>query len=296
MDIELVKKKAFSVIGKEGSTREGPGFVKRLREEAEASFREIIPVAKKKRNGNYAGFWGAMSDFSRSLKPWEKRFSEGLYLYGAEADIASKPPHGWTKWIIPSREYLRVEVTFDNYHEVFNSMVYFQIQFDGYDFVGAACDFDDPETKKSYIYFPVRKHRMVAKKKDETSLIAPCGLHCGYCFFHQCGGCLSDKNFCSYGYCEPDRVCPNIRCLRSADLKGCYQCPKLEECHLGFFSTSGETAYASSLFIKKRGKEGFEKAIKNMVKEGFLSHKVLSAAKDEKEQLSILKRYYSKNE
>ncbi len=37
-------------------------------------------------NGGMAGIWGAMSDFSRTFRPWEEGFSKGLYLAGVECE------------------------------------------------------------------------------------------------------------------------------------------------------------------------------------------------------------------
>ena len=80
MKIETCTKSAFSVVGKEGSTLDGPGFIQKLWAEANARFREVQPLAKKDGTGNLAGIWGVMSDFSRSFQPWEDHFSKGLYL------------------------------------------------------------------------------------------------------------------------------------------------------------------------------------------------------------------------
>lgn len=56
-------------------------------------------MAKKDEKGNIVGIWGAMSDFSRSFKPWEN-FDKGLYLAGVECADDVEAPSGWTKWII----------------------------------------------------------------------------------------------------------------------------------------------------------------------------------------------------
>ena len=77
MKIEKRVKPSFSVIGKEGSTSDGHGFIQKLWHEANIHFNEVQPLAKKDENGNLAGFWGAMSDFTRSFQPWEENFSKG---------------------------------------------------------------------------------------------------------------------------------------------------------------------------------------------------------------------------
>lgn len=77
-----VKKEAFAVIGKEGSTAEGEGFIQKLWQEANSHFEEVAPLAKRGPGGKLVGIWGAMTDFSRSFRPWEDGFCQGLYLAG----------------------------------------------------------------------------------------------------------------------------------------------------------------------------------------------------------------------
>ena len=76
MKIEKITKPAFTVIGRQGSTKDGEGFIARLWQEANARFAEIEPYVKRDENGVPVGFWGAMSDFSLSFQPWENGFSE----------------------------------------------------------------------------------------------------------------------------------------------------------------------------------------------------------------------------
>lgn len=97
MESERLIKKTFSVIGKEGSTDDGEGFIQRLWNEANSHFAEIEHFAKRDEAGNIVGIWGAMSDFSHSLKPWEENYSNGVYLAGVEVMDGAKAPEGWTK-------------------------------------------------------------------------------------------------------------------------------------------------------------------------------------------------------
>ena len=69
MKIESCIKESFSVIGKEGSTEDGAGFVQNLWADANSHFAEVAHLAKKDENGNLVGIWGAMTDFSRSFQP-----------------------------------------------------------------------------------------------------------------------------------------------------------------------------------------------------------------------------------
>ena len=68
MKLKKCIKDAFVVIGKEGSTLEGQGFIQRLWADANAHFAQVQPLAKKDKDGNLVGIWGAMSDFSRETQ------------------------------------------------------------------------------------------------------------------------------------------------------------------------------------------------------------------------------------
>lgn len=149
--VKVIKEK-FVVIGKEGSTLDGEGFIQKLWDDANSHFSEVAHLAKKDTNGGVVGIWGAMSDISRSFKPWEDDFSKGLYLAGVECVDNSEAPDGWTKWTIPSYEYIVVE----NHKGVFEETIG-QMNEDGISLVGAVHDYTDPATGKGYLYFPIRE-------------------------------------------------------------------------------------------------------------------------------------------
>lgn len=151
MNMEKCMKEAFAVIGKEGSTEDGPGFVQSLWTDANAHFAEVAHLAKKDENGNLVGIWGAMTDFSRSFLPWEDGFSRGLYLAGVECVDDVQAPEGWVKWNVPGFEYLRVECDHDG---VFPEMIDY-LRENGISLVGAVHDFTCPQTGKNYMYFPI---------------------------------------------------------------------------------------------------------------------------------------------
>ena len=152
MVIERIIKESFAVVGKEGSTSDGDGFVQRLWKDANSNFKEIVQLAKKDQNGKLAGIWGAMSDFGRSFKPWED-FNKGLYLAGVECNKDVQAPEGWTKWIIPGYEFLRVQCEDNN---TFRDMLKY-MKGNNIELAGAVHDFTDPETGKNYMCFPIRK-------------------------------------------------------------------------------------------------------------------------------------------
>ena len=153
MKIETCIKEAFFVIGKEGSTEDGPGFVQNLWRDANSHFAEVAHLAKKDENGNLAGIWGVMTDFSRSFLPWEEEFSKGLYLAGIECRENAELPEGWRKWAIPGFAYLRVVC---DREDVFPAMLAY-LREHGMALVGAVHDFTCPKTGTNCMYFPIRR-------------------------------------------------------------------------------------------------------------------------------------------
>lgn len=150
--MDKVIKKAFVVIGKEGSTLDGEGFIQKLWDDANGHFTEVAHLAKRDENGNLLGIWGAMSDLSHSFQPWEDGFSKGLYLAGVECVDNAEAPDGWTKWMIPGYEYLVVE----NHDGAFGDTIR-QMNDKGIALVGAVHDYTDPATGKGYLYFPIKE-------------------------------------------------------------------------------------------------------------------------------------------
>lgn len=153
MTIETCVKESFAVIGKQGSTLDGIGFVQKLWSQANAGFGEIQHLAKKDEQGNIGGIWGAMSDLSHTFQPWEENFTKGLYLAGVECSIDVAAPAAWTKWVIPSYEYLYVEC---DGSDTFSKMIDY-LKTNNISLAGAAHDFTCPQTGKNYIFFPIKK-------------------------------------------------------------------------------------------------------------------------------------------
>ena len=151
MNVETMTKPSFSVIGKEGSTADGPGFVQRLWAQANAHFDEVAHFAKRDENGVPLGFWGAMTDCSRSFRPWEDGFSRGLYLAGVECEDDALAPPGWTKWTVPGFQYFRAECSSP---DLFSNMLEY-LREQGLELAGAVQDFTDPVTGRNYMLFPI---------------------------------------------------------------------------------------------------------------------------------------------
>ncbi|NBI06121.1 GyrI-like domain-containing protein [Senegalia massiliensis] len=153
MEITKCIKKSFSVIGKEGSTNEGKGFIQKLWADANSNFAEVSPLAKKDESGNLLGIWGAMSDLSRSFNPWEDNFTKGLYLAGVEVIDNAQAPQGWMKWTIPSYEYIYVKNESQN---TFTEVIEY-LKENNIKLIGAAHDYTCPEDGQEYIFFPIRR-------------------------------------------------------------------------------------------------------------------------------------------
>ena len=149
MELKIIQKDAFSVIGKQGSTADGEGFIARLWQAANEGFAEVMPLAKKNPDGSFAGFWGLMSDEGLNFKPWEDNFSHGLYLAGVETEDGAAVPEGWTKWTSPAAEYV---VSSENFRAVLEEMERQELPL-----AGAIYDFTDPKTGENTQYFPIRR-------------------------------------------------------------------------------------------------------------------------------------------
>lgn len=152
MEYNFISKPAFSVIGKQGSTKDGEGFIQRLWQSANENFPQVAPLAKKTPDGNFAGFWGLMSDEGMNFRPWEDGFTRGLYLAGVEVEDSAQAPEGWVKWTAPAREYLVAPAGPDAFSQ---ALEYIKEQ--GWELAGAVYDFTDPATGKSSQYFPIDK-------------------------------------------------------------------------------------------------------------------------------------------
>ena len=153
MEISRVCKECFAVIGKEGSTVMGEGFVQKLWNDANSHFNEVAGLAKKDENGKLVGVWGAMTDFSRSFLPWQDGFSKGLYLAGVECPDDAEAPDGWTKWTVPGYEYFKVLC---DSSDIFARMIDYMAE-ENIALAGAVHDFTDPESGQNYMFFPIRR-------------------------------------------------------------------------------------------------------------------------------------------
>lgn len=156
MTWKLIDLPEIAVIGKEGFCTEQENVVQDLWSQFQSHFGEVEPLGMREQDGSFVGFWGAMSDETMSFQPWTNHFSRGFYLAGVEVNGDAKAPEGWTKWVMPARTYLTVEVDFAHYMETFLAGLH-QIPAMGLKLRGAVCDYTRPSDGKNYLFFPVEK-------------------------------------------------------------------------------------------------------------------------------------------
>lgn len=145
----------IAIIGQEGFCTKEKNVVPQLWEQANLRFREVADLGMKNPDGSYVGFWGAMSDETRSFLPWTEDFSRGLYLAGIEVYADTAVPAGWVKWIMPARKYLVTAVEPDRYEEIFRTVIDRLIPALRMQLAGAVCDFTEPATGQNKLFFPV---------------------------------------------------------------------------------------------------------------------------------------------
>ena len=157
MDIQVVSKHSFSVIGKEG---QGPAessqqWIPPLWMDANTHFAEIASLAKQDDAGRIAGIWGAMSDIGNTFKPWDQ---QGKYLAGCEALDGASPPAGWTKWTIPAFTYVVATCSQSQYGDTFRYILKEFFPSNHYTLAGAVQEYypEPGNTGRIALYFPIK--------------------------------------------------------------------------------------------------------------------------------------------
>ena len=117
-----------------------------------------------------------------------------------------------------------------------------------------------------------------------------CGNHCEYCFFTECSGCKSNNPCCSYANLFDDKKCPNVVCCEEKNINGCWQCKKVQDCKIGFFSSGENDAKAYALYIKKYGTEKYTKTILELINKGYNYPKEFKDINNTEKILKIFER------
>ena len=110
----------------------------------------------KNADGSFVGIWGAMSDETLSFLPWTDDLSRGLFLADVDVNEDTEVPDGWVKWVMPARKYLVTDVQPETYGKIFEYVIKSLIPDLGMKLVGAVCDFTEPATGQSKLFFPVK--------------------------------------------------------------------------------------------------------------------------------------------
>ena len=152
---EMIDLPKIAIIGKEGLCTKEKNIAQDLWRQADSDFSDVAELGMKNADGSFVGFWGAMSDETRSFLPWTDGFTRGLYLAGIEVYEDTPVPAGWVKWVMPARKYLVTEVTPESYQETFATVIHSLIPELGLKLAGAACDFTEPTTGQNKLFFPV---------------------------------------------------------------------------------------------------------------------------------------------
>ena len=290
---EKMTKDAFCVIGKMGSTNDGPDFIQRLWKEANGNFSEVAHLACRDEQGNVLGVWGIMTDFGFRFQPWEDNFSKGLYLAGIEAELEAAAPKGWKKWIVPGFEYWKVKVEgADTFRQ---TLAWLEERKEP--LAGAVQDFTNPATGENYMLFPVgrndSKEALIGAIKARTNPVGVCSMHCQFCFLGQwCGGCRSGCDACSYATLFEDNVCPNVRCAGEKGFHSCAQCPELMDCNVGFYQQpNAATHKGTALFVRRHGEHLFTQALSAAIREGVSYTGDLDQLEDSERVCALLEQY-----
>jgi predicted transcriptional regulator YdeE len=150
MDVKVVTKPAFSVLGIEGKgpAEEGPEWVAPLWEEVERRIKEV--------EGRITGdSWGLMGAPEKPLARWGE---EGTYLAGWQASQNVHPPDGWTLWHVPETTFAVIACTMRTYGDAWNYVHHQFLEESDYVHVGAVHEhyppgFEDPERDIFHLYF-----------------------------------------------------------------------------------------------------------------------------------------------
>lgn len=85
----------------------------------------------------------------------EKNIAQQLWQEANSHFNEVAAPEGWTKWVMPARKYIVVDVEADRYGEIFDEVIKNTISEKGMKLAGAVCDYTEPATGKNKLFFPI---------------------------------------------------------------------------------------------------------------------------------------------
>lgn len=141
------------------------------------------------------------------------------------------------------------------------------------------------------------KNQLCKIARKGADPVAYCGFSCNHCFLAAwCGSCRTDYNVCSYATICEDKRCPNAVCCNEKGIDGCYECPGLEVCTKGFYTTGNDgaaAAKAQAMFIRKYGKKAYFRAHDKLHEKYDFAKTQEILGQDMHEGLKILEREYN---
>ena len=142
------------------------------------------------------------------------------------------------------------------------------------------------------------KAGLVVRAREGADSVAYCGFSCNHCFLGEwCGSCRTDYNCCSFATLCEGGVCPQAACCRKKGYDGCWECPELDGCRLGYYGKEAEGEYAckaAAMFIRAHGRAAAELALEGLLREFPESQKHLDAQGSAQGALAELERYLPK--
>lgn len=154
MEIEIIEKKDFEVVGKVamGESEKHSEWVLPLWHEFNKNIKEIINIVKIDKNNNLAGIWGIMNSTDETFSPWEEM---GKYMAGVEVKENSNIPDGWIKWKIRGGKFIKVKCRIENYSDIFNNIIENYAPKNGYTIIGNVMEYYIPNSKDFYLFFNI---------------------------------------------------------------------------------------------------------------------------------------------
>lgn len=154
MDIEVLEKETFEVIGKVsvGKSDEHSKWILPLWQSFNKNVKEIVDLIKVDDEGNLAGIWGIMNDINETFSQWSE---VGKYMAGVEVKKNSIAPNNWVKWEIEGGLFLKVRCNIENYNAIFNEIINVYLPQKGYSLKGNVMEYYIPNSKDFYLFFKI---------------------------------------------------------------------------------------------------------------------------------------------
>lgn len=150
MNVEIVTKPAFTVLGMVERGKNGPKFIHPLWERYMKRFDDI----KNKRKSNVG--YGVMDNYDNATEEFD-------YLAGIEVEPGTEAPEGFTTWDIPNQTYAVIACTIPTIGEVYQLFYQEWLPKEGYqrtdgpEFEFYPENFENIETDTIFLYLPIKK-------------------------------------------------------------------------------------------------------------------------------------------